>query len=98
MLQEVGDNGTSVARLISGVAGVGACVPRNTSYPASNGDCGLAGQLRVVVGGTAERLCDTDSWMSMVSPENTRTDWLFEPVAVAVEVQVVSMLQRTCTR
>src|SRR6266850_204633 len=36
--------------------------------------------------------------MSVPSPENTWIDRLFTPEAVALEVQVVSMLQRTCTR
>src|SRR5207247_8660090 len=36
--------------------------------------------------------------MSVPSPENTWIDRLLTPEAVALEVQVVSMLQRTCTR
>src|SRR5262245_46307630 len=36
--------------------------------------------------------------MSMVSPENTRMEVLFEAFAVLVDVQVSSLLHRTCTR
>src|SRR6266704_2978278 len=36
--------------------------------------------------------------MSVPSPENTWIDRLLTPEAVALDMQVVSMLQRTCTR
>src|SRR6266699_2133540 len=70
--------------------------PRNTSKPESDGGWILDGQVSVVVPDT--RSCVTVRLMSVPSPTNTCTARLFDPVAVALLVHVVSMLQRTCTR
>src|SRR3989338_245183 len=95
------DNGVRVRRPVSGTAGVvdspsSACVPRKTSKPDTAGVCSLEGQDRVVMPLT--RSCDRDITMSLPSPLNTWTALLFEADAVALLVQVVSMLQRACTR
>src|SRR3989338_5975106 len=100
-LHDVGDSGVRVARPVSGTAGVvdspsSACVPRKTSKPDTAGVCSLEGQDRVVMPLT--RSCDRDITMSLPSPLNTWTALLFEADAVALLVQVVSMLQRACTR
>jgi len=102
-LQDDGDtdNGWRLVRLTSGAPGVvdspsSDWAPRNTSYPESDGGWILDGHVSVVVPDT--RSCVTDRLMSVPSPVNTCFELLFEAVAVALLVQVVSMLQRACTR
>src|SRR5438445_10210041 len=102
-LQDDGDteSGWRLRRLTSGAPGVvdcpsSDCAPRNTSKPASVGGWILDGQVSVVV--PVNRSCVTVRLMSVPSPANTCTALLFDPVAVALLVHVVSMLQRTCTR
>src|SRR6266699_1274989 len=101
-LQDDGDDSAwRLVRLTSGEPGVvdcpsSDCAPRNTSKPESDGGWILDGQVSVVVPDT--RSCVTVRLMSVPSPTNTCTARLFDPVAVALLVHVVSMLQRTCTR
>src|SRR6266568_7154171 len=102
-LQDEGDTDSAwrLVRLTSGDPAVVDCpssdwAPRNTSKPESDGGWILDGQVSVVV--PDARSCVTVRLMSVPSPTNTCTARLFDPVAVALLVHVVSMLQRTCTR
>src|SRR5438093_32877 len=101
-LQDDGDDSaTSVVRLVSGVPAVVAFpssdwLPRNTSKPFRAAGWILDGQVSVVI--PVARSWVTVRLMSVPSPANTWTARLFEPVAVALLVHVVSMLQRTWTR